>query len=747
MTPDRVARHPARSAISFCSPETPTGATVSDQLDAVKSALSNRYAIERELGQGGMATVYLAKDLRHSRDVAIKVLSPELGPVLGTERFLREVQVVAGLNHPHILPLYDSGEVAGLLYYVMPHIAGGSLRTLLERSGQLPVADALGITRQIAAALDHAHARGIVHRDIKPENILLHEGEAMVADFGIALAPDTPSANRLTGTGLALGSVQYMSPEQAVGERTVDARTDVYSLGAVLYEMLAGEPPYTARTAQGLLAKRLTEPVLPIRRVRPTVPVAVEKALGVALASVAADRFPSAAAFSRALDEQTGPQARAPERPRSVAVIPFVNLSPDPENEFFADGITEDVITQLSKIHALRVISRTSVMAFKKREQTLKEIAARLEVQTVVEGSVRRAGDRVRIVAQLIDAESDRHLWAETYDRRLTDIFAIQSDVALHIADALRAELSPDEHSRIRRKPTDNLQAYQLYLQGRQAYLRFTEEGYREAIAFFERAIARDPDYGMAHATMAQVYVELGESGLLPATAAFPRAKEAVAEALRSDPGLGDAHRALAYLSAIWDYDWERAEREFKRALELNPNDADACDLYARVCSAQGRFDEALAMVRRYQEAVTAAENAVAVRPGYPRALATLGWAYLKSGRTDEGIAQLERAAASQETVQWRAQLGHAYAITGRTEKAREVLRELEQKATESFVAPYHLAFVYTGLGELDKAMDLIEQAFAERGGAVYGIKGSFLFTPLHGFPRFEALLRRMNLA
>jgi adenylate cyclase len=372
-------------------------------------------------------------------------------------------------------------------------------------------------------------------------------------------------------------------------------------------------------------------------------------------------------------------------------------------------------------------------------------------------------------VAQLIDAESDRHLWAETYDRRLTDIFAIQSDVALHIADALRAELSPDEHSRIRRKPTDNLQAYQLYLQGRQAYLRFTEEGYREAIAFFERAIARDPDYGMAHATMAQVYVELGESGLLPATAAFPRAKEAVAEALRSDPGLGDAHRALAYLSAIWDYDWERAEREFKRALELNPNDADACDLYARVCSAQGRFDEALAMVRRaqeldplivavdfataliragrYQEAVTAAENAVAVRPGYPRATATLGWAYLKSGRTDEGIAQLERAAASQETVQWRAQLGHAYAITGRTEKAREVLRELEQKATESFVAPYHLAFVYTGLGELDKAMDLIEQAFAERGGAVYGIKGSFLFTPLHGFPRFEALLRRMNLA
>ncbi|MCG6954777.1 MAG: protein kinase [Gemmatimonadetes bacterium] len=739
---------------------------MADYLVAVKSALSGRYAIERELGQGGMATVYLATDLRHARSVAVKVLRPELGPVLGSDRFLREVRVVAQLNHPHILPLYDSGEADGLLYYVMPHVAGGSLRALLDRSGPLPVPEALDIARQVAAALEHAHARGIVHRDIKPENILLHEGEAMVADFGIALAPDAPGAERLTGTGLALGSAQYMSPEQAVGERTVDARSDVYSLGAVLYEMLAGEPPYTARTAQGLLAKRLTEPVPPIRRARPMVPAAVETALGIALASVAADRFPSAAAFSQALDERT-PQ---PPHPRAVAVLPFVNLSPDPENEFFADGITEDVITQLSKIRALRVISRTSVMAFKKREQSLKEIAARLEVQTVVEGSVRRAGNRVRIVAQLIDAGSDRHLWAETYDRELTDIFAIQSDVALHIADALRAELSPDEHSRIRRKPTDNLEAYQLYLQGRQAYLRFTREGWDEAIAFFEHAVARDPDFGMAHAGLAQTYVELGESGILAASAAFPRAKQAVAEALRSDPGLGDAHRALAYLSAIWDYDWERAEREFRRALELNPSDADAYDLYARMCSAQGRHEEALVMVRRakeldplvvavdlattliragrYEEAVTAAEGAVAVRPGYDRALATLGWAYLKSGRTEEGLAQLERAVAtSPEGVQWHAQLGHAYAITGQPEKAREMLRQLEGKATESFVAPYHLAFVHTGLGELDKAMDLIEQAFTEGGGAVYGIKGSFLFTPLHGFPRFEALLRRMNLA
>ncbi len=737
-----------------------------DHIDALKEALGDRYSIEHELGRGGMATVYLARDVRHERRVAIKVLAPELGLVLGRERFLREVRLVAQLNHPHILPLHDSGQAAGSLYYVMPHIGGGSLRALIDRDGPLPVEKALDIARQVAAALEHAHARGIVHRDIKPENILLHEGVAMVADFGIASESHSSEPGRLTEAGMAVGTSLYMSPEQATGERTVDRRTDVYALGTVLYEMLAGELPYTARTAQALLARRLTEPAPPIRRLRPAVPAAVEAALGVALASVPAERFATMAAFAEALHAPAAPVLRT----RAIAVLPFVNLSADPENEYFADGVTEDVIAQLSKVRALTVISRTSAMAFKGSTDSLKEIASRLEVRTVLEGSVRRAGDRVRIAAQLIDAASDRHLWAETYDRQLTDIFAIQSDVAVHIAEALRAELSPEEESRIRRHPTGNLAAYQLFLQGRQAYLRFTRDGFQQSIEFFEQAVALDPDYGMAHAALAQTLVEMGESGELEASAAFPRAKTAVAHALRINPDLADAHRALAYLSAIWDYDWATAEREFKRALELNPNDADAYDLYGRVCSAQGRFDEALAMVRRaqeldplvvavdlataliragrYDDAVVAARTAVAARPGYERALATLGWALLKSGETREGIEELERAVgAAPNATQWRAQLGQAYAMTGDIDRAREVLTQLEERARTSYVAPYHLAFVYTGLREFDKAMDLIEQAFAERAGAVYGIKGSFLFTPLHGFPRFTALLRRMNLA
>ena len=735
-------------------------------MDGFAAALADRYALERELGRGGMATVHLAQDLRHGRQVAIKVLRPEMGPMLGADRFLREIQVVAQLSHPHILPLYDSGEADGLLYYVMPYVAGGSLRGLLERRKQLPVDEALGITRQVAAALDHAHARGVIHRDIKPENILLHEGEAMVADFGIALAPDAPGSDRLTATGLSLGTAQYMSPEQAMGERVVDARSDVYSLGCVLYEMLAGEPPFRAPNAQALLAKRLTASAPPVRRARPAVPAPVDAALSTALASQAADRFASAALFAQALAQP----AAGPGRSKAIAVLPFLNLSADPENEYFADGITEDVIAQVSKIRALTVISRTSVMAFKKRDQSLKEIAARLEAGTLLEGSVRRAGDRVRIVAQLIDAETDRHIWSETYDRQLTDIFAIQSDVALHIATALRAELSPDEQMRIRKKPTDDLEAYQLFLQGRQAYMRYSEAGFLEAIDLFEHAIARDPGYAAPYAGIAQACVELGESGLLAPAEAFPRAKQAVADALRVDAGLGDAHRALGYLSAIWDFDWTGAERAFQRALELNPNDADACDLYGRICSAQGRHEESLALIRRareldplvvavdlataliragrYPDAVAAGHSAVALRPGYDRAHATLGWAYLKAGDPERGVAELERAVALSPTaVQWTAQLGHVYGITGATDKARAIARELEEKGTRSYVAPYHLAFVYTGLGEYDRAMDLLEQAFAARAGAVYGIKGSFLFAPLHGHPRFTALLQRMNLA
>ncbi len=734
-----------------------------DALPRLTTALAGRYRIERELGHGGMATVYLAHDLKHDRQVAIKVLRAEVSSALGPSRFLREVGIAAKLSHPHILPLYDSGDADGSLFYVMPYIKGESLRQKLTRERELPVSEALAITRQVAAALGHAHAQHVVHRDVKPENILLHEGEAMVSDFGIALATTAEEGKRLTETGLVIGTPEYMSPEQAMSERVLDARSDVYSLACVLYEMLAGEPPYTGANPRALLAKQLVDPVPGVRRLRPAVPVAMEQALKRALSQAPADRFESATAF---VDALTAPEpARAP----AVAVLPFVSLSADPENEYFADGLTEDVIAHLSKIHSLKVISRSSVMPFKSRVQGLKEIAAVLGADTVVEGSVRKAGDRVRIVAQLIDAETDRHLWAETYDRQLTDIFAIQTDVALHIAAALKAELSADEQTRIRKEHTRDLKAYQLYVQGRHLLVKYTLPAMKRAIVYFERAIAEDPAYALAYASVAMVYAEFGEGATQASADAYALAWAAAEHALALDPALGEAHCAMAHLHYL-HFDWTSAEREFQRALALSPGSADTYDLYGRMYAALGRYDEAIALQQRaqeldplahrldvsttqlragrYAESAAGAARVLEDDPELDRGHATLGWAQVKMGKVEEGLASLERAVAlAPGNTQWHAQLAQAYAETGRTEKARELLHRLEEQGRHSYVSPYHFAFVYTGLGEHERALDLLEQAYAERSGAVNGIGGSFLLAPLRHYPRFKALLAKMNLS
>jgi len=730
----------------------------------LETALQDRYTLGREIGRGGMATVYLAEDRRHGRQVALKALRPELASTLGPDRFRREIEVVARLNHPHILPLHDSGHAGGTLYYVMPYVQGQSLRRRIEREGPLPVEDSVTIALQVAAALEHAHAHGVVHRDVKPENILLHEGEAVVADFGIALAVEA-AGQRLTRTGLSIGTPEYMSPEQALGEGPVDARSDEYALGCVLYEMLAGEPPYTGRTAQAIIAKRLTDPVPSARRIRSAVPVAVDRALMKALSPHPGDRFPSVKAFAEALT------SRAPIAPasRSVAILPFLNMSPDPENEYFADGITEDVITQVSKVRTLKVISRTSVMAFKQRDQSLKEIGTRLGASTLLEGSVRRAGDRVRIVAQLVDAETDRHLWAETYDRKLTDIFEIQADVALHIAAALKAELTDDESQRIGRKPTRDVHAYQLYLQGRHCFTRFTRDGMLKSIEYFEQALERDPGFAQAHVGIALACAELAETGTLGPEQLSARARNEAATALRLDPELAAAHSLAGYIACMWDFDWERAEREFGRALELNPSDADTHDYYGRMLSSLGRHDEAVianrraqeldpvthardlstALLRagRYDEALSEALRALELDSSSARAHATLGWAYLKKDMPDRGIAELQRAVElAPGYSQWLAQLGQALAEQGRREEALDALRRLEEMARESYVSPNHLAYVYTGLGDQEAALDCLEEAYRAGAGAIYGIKGSFLFTPLHSNPRFQALLAKMNL-
>ena len=475
-----------------------------------------------------------------------------------------------------------------------------------------------------------------------------------------------------------------------------------------------------------------------------------------------ADRLRTAPAKRR-------PAASAPPRElASIAVLPFRNLSTDPENACFADGITEDVIANLSKIRALKVISRTSVMHFKESQSSLREIGAALGATVVLAGSVRRAADRVRIVAQLMDTGTDRHLWSETYDRRMSDIFTIQSEVALQIASALEAELSQDEQSRLRRTPTHDVQAYHLFLQGRQMLGRYTTEAMLASITYFDRAVARDPDFALAHALLAMTHAQLAEMGVVDPEAGYARATEAVTRALAIDPGLDVAHCTLGFLRAVRDYDWSGAERAFERALELNPSGADTYDLYGRVLAGIEQYDRALALLERaseldplahridvatvllragrVNEAFARAEAALELED-HERTRATVGWAHFLAGRHEQGIVELERAAAMAPAASmWLAQLGEAHALAGNTSRAREILRELEARSRESYVPPYYFAYVHAGLGEADRALDHLERAVDERAGPAYSIKGSFLLAPLRGHPRFRALLARMKL-
>src|SRR5260221_2539960 len=447
-------------------------------VERLRNALSQTYTIDRELGRGGMATVYLAQDSKHDRVVALKILHPDLAASLGPERFLREIKLAARLNHPHILPLFDSGEAQGFLYYVMPYVEGESLRERLDREKQLPIDEAVHHARSIASALDYAHRQNIIHRDIKPENVMLYEGEAMVMDFGIAKAVSSAGSETLTQTGMMVGTPAYVSPEQAAGEVNLDGRSDQYSLACVVYEMLSGHRPFSGPTAQAILAKRFTEAVTPIRSVKSSISESVERALNKAMATDAEGRYRTVGLFAQALastslttpsDTQTMPQPVVASA-ESIAVLPVTNMSADAENEYFTDGMAEEIINALSKIQSLRVASRTASFAFKGKSEDIAEIGRKLKVSTFLEGSVRKMGNRLRITAQLVNVADGYHLWSERYDREMEDIFAIQDEISQAIIVALRVILTEGEKKQIEKARAVNVQAYDYYLRGRQYF-------------------------------------------------------------------------------------------------------------------------------------------------------------------------------------------------------------------------------------------------------------------------------------
>jgi TolB-like protein/Flp pilus assembly protein TadD len=719
---------------------------------ALIGSLQDRYTIERELGRGGMATVFLARDLKHDRLVALKVLHPELAASLGPERFLREIKVAARLNHPYIVPLHDSGRAGDLLYYVMPYVDGESLRHRLARERQLPVEDALQIARNVAAALDYAHRQGVVHRDIKPENVMLHEGEALVTDFGIAKAVSVAGAESLTQTGVAVGTPAYMSPEQAAGEAEPDGRSDIYSLGCVLYEMLAGAAPFTGPTAQAVMARRFTETPPPIRAARPTVPEAVEQAVARALARVPADRFATAAQLAHALIVPSGttppgsaPTLSATQAPgagagKSIAVLPFVNMSADPENEYFTDGIAEEIINALTKVQALRVASRTSAFAFKGKSEDIGEIGRKLKVATVLEGSVRKAGNKLRVTAQLVNVADGYHLWSERYDRQLEDVFAIQDEIAENIVRALRVVLSDEEKRAIEQAPTTDIEAYDYYLRGRQFFHQFRRTGIQFARRMFERAMEADPGYARAYAGAADccsflyMYWDASKANL-------EGADSYSSKALQLAPELAEAHASRGFAVSL-SRRYDEARREFETAIRLNPKLYEAHYLYARACMQEGCLEEA---VRHYEEASR-------VRPEDYQALLLMQAPLKGLGRMADAQAALRRGLQVAEKHlelnpdDARALYLGASALVqlGDRERGLEWARRAFNIDPEDSGVLYNVACVYTLVGQTDDAIECLEKAVQNGFGHREWLENDTDLNALRGDPRFEALRRKL---
>ena len=718
------------------------------------------YEIVSALGAGGMGEVYRAKDTRLGRDVAIKILPSEMSAdPERKQRFEREAKTVSRLNHPNICVLYDIGAD----FIVLEYVEGKPLR------GPIAPEEAVGLAIQVADALCAAHRKGVIHRDLKPANILVTCSGVKLLDFGLAKECNTtgPTGDEtltlgLTQSGMIVGTPQYMAPEQLEG-KAPDVRSEIFSFGSVLYEMLTGQKAFRGSSVHGVIGAILHEQPTRASDVRPGIPVDLDRVIAHCLEKNPARRFGSMEEVKGALEKASlGQDART-----SIAVLPFINLSADKENEYFGDGLAEEIINALTQVPALRVIARTSAFVFKGKQEDVRQVAETLGVANILEGSVRKAGNRIRVTAQLITAADGSHLWSERYDREMTDVFAVQDEIAQAVVDALKERLGTAGVRRIQRQAAD-VEAYHLYVKGRHYFWKFTPEGLDTARQLFERAASMDPNYGPPHVELAHYYFLCTMQGRISASDGAPRGIQAAERALTLDNTLGEAVGMRALLWGLYEYRWEEALQELNRAIEMNPASALTPHWRAVMLTALNRLPEAirqqeqalkadpllalnhyfqtrlLVCSRDYERAYEQARLLVEIAPAFWLGHSALGLVHLRSGNPAEAILELHGAQLGHYSYGWR---GCAYALAGERDKAEELLREIERVRQGRYVSPVSDAMIYTELGDIDAAFARLESAFRDRDFQLYSLQTEPVFDKLRLDARYKDLLRRMRLA
>jgi len=754
------------------------------------------YEIVAPLGAGGMGEVYRARDTRLERDVAVKVLPESIqGDPEALARFEREAKLVAALSHPNILAIHDVGKDAGVSYAVTELLEGETLRDRLN-SGTVSLRKAISYAREVASGLAAAHGRGIVHRDLKPENVFVRsDGHVKILDFGLARrdalgeaegAAEAPTVAR-TKPGTILGTVGYMSPEQVRGE-TADSRTDIFSFGAILYELAYGERAFKAESDVETMTAILREEPPALRR-RGGVPNEIARVIARCLEKKPEERFQSASDLAFVLQifehaEAAEPAevkppasaARTPSAARStisdssrasIAVLPFRNLSADIENEYFTDGITEEIINALSKIEALRVASRISAFAFKGKDQDVRQIGSELGVRTVLEGSVRRAGSRLRISTELVNVADGYQLWSERYDREMEDVFAIQDEIALAIANTLKVRLLAGEEGALFARPTDDVEAYNHYLKGKYFFNRRVP---RQAIVEFERAIARDPGFSPALTGLSDAYCIFAFYGGIPTLDAFARARAAAAKAHELEPDSSEVHLALALVEHYFGWNFEREDQELLRAIALAPRAAAAHSWLglkraflddpteARPFAVRARELEPLSpnvhvnvawtyfAEKKYEEAEAEIRRGLALDPEALYPLWACALTLKQLGKHEEAIAMLEKAVDLTDRSQtwYLGLLGMSYGAAGRRTDAIRVLNELVEWSSREYVAPFHVAFVHLGLRDDEAAIAALELACDQRNALAWWPMSAGHYDPLRSHPRFANLLSKI---